>query len=476
MGERLRVASTACYGSATPHGRVKSEVGFVDRLPVVAIVGAPNVGKSTLFNRLVGRRDALVTDEPGVTRDRIYGTVKHDTAAYRVVDTGGLRWDDVPFGAEILLQAEAALSEAALVLVVVDVRTGMTALDLEVASFLRRRGAPTLLVANKVDGPAQDAVLHELHELGLGEPWPLSAEHGRGFDPLCDEIERRLAGAAPPIDPEAKEQADEAIKIALIGRPNVGKSSLLNRLVGEERMLVSEIPGTTRDAVDTAIRFHDRSYVLVDTAGLRRKGRVHQVAESLSVMRARQAISRADVVVLVLDGSEPIAAQDAHIAGYASEAEKPVVVAINKWDLVEARAAKAKDWEEEIRTRLRFMKNIPVVLVSAKSGQRVSKILDRVSETYASASKRVSTPELNRWLQEEAERERRAPAKGGSVRLFYATQTGIRPPRFVLFCNEARRLHFSLRRHLENSLRERFAFGASPLRLTFRSRRERPTR
>ncbi|HEX4825608.1 MAG TPA: ribosome biogenesis GTPase Der [Candidatus Polarisedimenticolaceae bacterium] len=445
----------------------------MSRLPVVAIVGAPNVGKSTIFNRLTGRRDALVTDEPGVTRDRIYGTAKGGGVPFRVVDTGGLRWDDVPFGAEILLQADAALAEAGLVLFVVDARAGATALDLEVAGFLRRKGAKTLLVANKIDGPAQDAAFHDLHALGLGEPVPVSAEHGRGFDELWDAIEARLP-ELPAGEVAGEEEAP--IKIALVGRPNVGKSSLLNRLVGEERMLVSDIPGTTRDAVDTAIRLGERRYVLVDTAGLRRKGRVHQVAESLSVMRARQAIERADVVVLVLDGSEPIAAQDTHIAGYAAEESKPVVVAVNKWDLVEGREAKAKDWEREVRSRLRFVKEVPIVLVSAKSGQRVTKILDRVDDVFASASKRVPTPELNRWLQDEAARERRAPAKGGSVRLFYAAQTGIRPPRFVLFCNEARRLHFSLRRHLENSLRERFAFGASPLRLTFRSRREREAR
>jgi len=443
----------------------------LSRLPVVAIVGAPNVGKSTLFNRLVGRRAALVTDEPGVTRDRIYGTVRESDMPFRLVDTGGLRWDDVPFGREILLQAEAALVEAKVVLFVVDVRAGATALDIEVASFLRRRGAKVLLVANKVEGPAQENALHELHALGVGTPLGVSAEHSLGIDDLVAAIEQLLR-QSDPGDADAAEPKDEGIKIALVGRPNVGKSSLLNRLVGQERMLVSDIPGTTRDAVDTRLTFEGRHYVLVDTAGLRRKGRVHQTAESLSVMRAHQAIERADVVVLVVDGTEPISAQDTHIAGYAVEAARPVVVAINKWDLVEGREDKAKAWAEEIRTRLRFVKEVPVVLVSALSGQRVTKILDCVDTLYADSGKRVATPELNKWLQEEAEKERRAPAKGGSVRLFYATQTGIRPPRFLLFCNEARRLHFSLRRHLENSLRERFAFGAAPLRLTFRSRRE----
>ena len=441
-------------------------------LPTVAIVGAPNVGKSTLFNRLVRRRSALVTDEPGVTRDRIYGTVERDGGSFRVVDTGGLRWDDVPFGREIVLQAQAALEEADLVLFVVDVRAGPTPLDLDVAAFLRRRGAPVLIVGNKVDGPSQDHVVHELARLGLGDPVPVSAEHGRGIEELLAAIEERLP--AGPSEEEAEEPP--AIKVALVGRPNVGKSSILNRLVGEERMTVSEIPGTTRDAVDTLLTLGTRRYLLVDTAGLRRKGRVRATAESLSVMRTRQAMERADVVVLVLDGSEPLGAQDAHIAGYAADAARPVVVAVNKWDLVPGREEAAKAWTNDVRTRLKFMKEVPIVLVSAKSGQRVEKILDRIDEQYADASKRIATPELNRWLQEESERERRAPAKGGSIRLFYATQTGVRPPRFVLFCNEARRLHFSLRRHLENSLRERFGFRAAPLRLTFRSRRERAAR
>jgi len=445
----------------------------VSRLPLVAIVGAPNVGKSTLFNRLVKMRSALVTDQPGLTRDRIYGVVREGARPFRIVDTGGLRWDNVAFGQEILLQAEAALIEAKLVLFVVNGRVGATALDAEVASFLRRRGATVLLVANKIDGPEQDDAIHELHGLGLGEPFGVSAEHARGIEELLVAIEAQLPGAADTADDDGEK---EAIKVALVGRPNVGKSSLLNRLVGEERMMVSDVPGTTRDAVDTMLTLGDRRYQLVDTAGMRRKGLLHEAAESLSVMRARQAIERADVVVLVLDGSEPIAAQDTHIAGYAKDASRPIVVAINKWDLVEEREVKAKDWEGALRERLRFVKEVPFVLVSAKSGQRVAKILDRVDELFADASKRVPTPALNTWLQEESVKERRAPAKGGSVRLFYATQTGIRPPRFVVFCNEARRLHFSLRRHLENSLRERFGFGAAPLRLTFRSRRQRVSR
>ncbi len=447
--------------------------GGMSRLPLVAIVGAPNVGKSTLFNRLVGKRAALVTDTPGVTRDRIYGLVREAPRSFRVVDTGGLRWDEVPLGPEIVRQAEAALAESALVLFVVDGRAGPSALDADVGAFLRKRGARVLLVANKIDGPGQDDAVHELHGLGLGEPLSVSAEHARGFDELIGAIDAALPDRAESVEVGA---TDEPIKVALVGRPNVGKSSILNRLVGGERMMVSDLPGTTRDAVDTLLDLSGRRYLLVDTAGLRRRGRPQETAESLSAMRARQAIERADVVVLVLDASEPIAAQDAHIAGFAVEAARPVVVAVNKWDLIEAREQRAKAWEKDVRERLRFVKQVPLVLVSAKSGQRIEKILDRVDEVYADASKRVPTPSLNTWLQEEADKERGAPAKGGSVRLFYATQTGIRPPRFVVFCNEARRLHFSLRRRLENSLRRRFGFGAAPLRLTFRSRRPRVAR
>ncbi|HJQ99577.1 MAG TPA: ribosome biogenesis GTPase Der [Candidatus Polarisedimenticolaceae bacterium] len=449
-------------------------VAAVSPPPLVAIVGAPNVGKSTLFNRLVGRRKSLVTDEPGLTRDRVYGDVRNAPRPFRLVDTGGLRWDDVPFGKEILLQAESALEEARLVIFVVDARSGPTALDTDVASFLRRRGANVVLVANKIDEEKHRDAVHDLHRLGLGEPLAVSAEHGRGIDVLLEEVATRLegAGAGEEADPEPP-----AIKIALVGRPNVGKSSILNRLVGEERMVVSDIPGTTRDAVDTRLVLPDgRRYQLVDTAGMRRRGKVQATAESLSVMQARHAIDRADVVVLVLDGSEPLSAQDTHIAGYSQEALRPVVVAVNKWDLVEGREQRAKAWAEDVRIRLKFLKDVPMVLVSAKTGQRVDRILRSVDEVYASASRSVTTPEINKWLQEEAARERRSPAKGGSIRLFYATQTGVRPPRFVLFCNDARRIHFSMRRRLENSLRERFGFGSAPMRLTFRSRREPATR
>jgi GTP-binding protein len=388
------------------------------------------------------------------------------------VDTGGLTPGlATPFAQEVEHQAEIALTEAAGVLYLVDARAGASALDQELAARFRRRGIPVRLVANKVDAPSVLPLVHELHGLGLGEPIAISAEHGEGIGELLEAVDAMLPGDETE-EPRTEAEATE-VRVALVGRPNVGKSSLLNRLLGEERVLVSEVPGTTRDAVDTPFRYRGRGYRLVDTAGIRRKGRVHQAADSLAMAAARRAIERADVVVLVLDATDAFAAQDAHIAGYAMEARKPLLVAVNKWDLVEGREEAASAWQDELRRRLRFVKEVPIVLLSARTGQRVLKVLDHVNVLYAAAGRQVPTPELNRWLHAEAQVERSSPAGGHSVRLFYAAQTGVHPPRFVLFCSDARRVHFSLRRRLENSLRERFGFGASPLHLQFRSRRER---
>ena len=438
-------------------------------LPLVAIVGAPNVGKSTLFNRLVRYRRAIVTDQPGVTRDRLYGEVRDADSPFRIVDTGGLTPNTAaPFADEIEHQAANAMEEASCLIFVTDARTGITAVDREVSEFLRKRGLPILIVANKVDGPKVEASVNELYELGLGEPIAVSAEHNLGVDELLTAIEQTLVehGTRPS---EADDAAPRPLNVAIVGRPNVGKSSLLNRLLGEERVLVSEIPGTTRDSIDTLLRAGDRHYRLIDTAGIRRRGRVQMRAERFSVAQARKNIDRCDVAILVLDASEPFAAQDAHVAGYVSDAFTPLVVAVNKWDLIEGREEQAKHWAAEVRHRLRFVKQAPMVLISAKTGQRVSRVLEHADELYAAAGIEVPTPEVNRWLQSVEHRPssagRRAP------RLLYATQTGTRPPRFVVFCNDPAKIHFSFRRHLENSLRERFEFGGAPIRLEFRSRR-----
>lgn len=441
-------------------------------LPLVAIVGAPNIGKSTLFNRLVGGRPAIVTDEPGVTRDRIYGEVRGADRPFALVDTGGLTPNtEAPFAREIEAQAEVAVSEAACVLFVVDARAGATAVDDEVAAWLRRRGVPIVLVANKIDAESRADLVPDLYSLGLGDPVSVSAEHGRGVDDLLDRV-AEILGPPSEDDDEDTEAPPAEIRVAIVGRPNVGKSSILNRLLGEDRVMVSDVPGTTRDAVDTLLELDGRRYRLVDTAGIRRRGRVKLSAEASSVVLARRSIERADVVVLVLDGSEPFAAQDAHVAGFARDALRPMVVAVNKWDLVESREAAAKAWIDTVRDRLRFVKETPMVLVSAKSGQRVRKILERVDEVHAAAGIRVPTPELNRWLQQVARAERHAPTRGRNLRMYYATQTGSHPPRFSVFCNDPDLVHFSRARQLENSLREQYGFGAAPIRIDFRRRRQ----
>jgi GTP-binding protein len=440
-------------------------------LPLVAIVGAPNVGKSTLFNRLVRERRALVAPEPGVTRDRLYGEVRDAPVPFRLVDTGGIvPRGDLPLAREVERQAAFALDEAVVLLFVVDSRAGATSVEHDLATMLRRRGQPVLLVANKVDVPAQEAGAAALGELGMGEPIAVSAEHGLGIDELLDAIAERIAASGAGGTAEDEDE-DDAIDVAIVGRPNVGKSSLVNRLVGEERMVVSEIPGTTRDSVDTLLERDGRRYRLIDTAGLRRSGRVERGVESLSVGRTRRNVEACDVAILMLDATEELAAQDTHVAGLVRDAYKPMVVAVNKWDLVPERERAAKDWEDRIRTRLRFAKEVPMVLVSAATGQRLTRLLDLVDEVHRAAGIQVPTSELNRWLGDQ-ELARPEGAPRSALRLYYATQTGTHPPRFVLFCNDPRKAHFSARRQIENALRQRFGFGPAPIRLHWRARRE----
>ena len=450
------------------------------QIPLVAIVGAPNIGKSTLFNRLVGWRKAIVTNEPGVTRDRNYGVVRDERYPFRLVDTGGLTPSTAaPFSSEIMEQAEAAIDEAACVVFLVDARTGATAVDHEVASWLRRKGKPIVLVANKTDTPSKDDLAHDLYDLGLGEAIPVSAAHGRGIDLLLEAVEERIGPEAgfPPrdekdIDNDDLSGTEPLIRVAIVGRPNVGKSSVLNRLLGEDRVMVSDVPGTTRDSIDTELIRKGRTYRVIDTAGIRRKGRVKLSAEASSVVLARKSMERADVAILVLDGSEPFTAQDAHIAGYARDALKPTAILVNKWDLVGEREQAAKDWTEEIRYKLRFTKEVPILFGSALTGQRIVNLLELAATLYAQAGIRIPTSELNRWVQDVAKMERAAPARGRSIRLFYGTQTGSHPPSIVLFCNDPRHVHFSFERFLRNNLRERFGFGAAPVRLRFKGRRE----
>jgi GTP-binding protein len=441
-------------------------------LPLVAIVGAPNVGKSTLFNRLVGGRPAIVTNEPGVTRDRQYGAVTEENKPFRIVDTGGLvPLSDAPFAREIEQQAEAALREAAVIVFVVDARAGLTPLDLELSSMLRRKQTPLLLVANKMDSEKQALLVHDLYGLGLGEAIPISAEHGRGIGDLIEQIEAHLSDLPGDWEDGTLGEPEVAVRVAIVGKPNVGKSSLFNRLAGTDRVMVSDIPGTTRDAVDTLLEIDERKYRLIDTAGIRRPGKIGRGVERFSVVHAKQRIASADVVLLVLDATQEIAAQDTHIAGTIRDSYKPILIIMNKWDLVQDREQEAKEWEERVRYRLGFLKHVPQLMTSAKTGQRAHRILEMVDALHELAGRWVSTVDLNQWIEKMKGDDGSTPAAGRGFRLYYGTQTGVHPPTFLLFCNNRKKMHFSLERHIENGIREHFNYGSVPIRLIFRDRR-----
>jgi GTP-binding protein len=436
------------------------------RLPVVAIVGRPNVGKSTLFNRLTGRRAALVRDTPGVTRDRMHGVGEFAGWRATFVDTGGLdpgATDSLT--AQVRAQVLTAMAEADALLFVIDAREGVTALDQEVVGLLRRASKPVFLVANKVEGTLPEAIGGELYRLGMGDPHPVSAEHGRGVAELLEAVRARLPG---PSEEVAEEPA--AVKLAVVGRPNVGKSSLVNALVGRDRMVVHDQPGTTRDAVDTPVTLRGRPYLLVDTAGLRRKGRTAEGLDKLAAVMARRGIERADLALVVLDATETVAAQDLRVAGYADEAGRGVVLVVNKWDLVSA-GDQAPALTRTLRERLPFLAHAPVVFVSAakrRGLESLGEAVERVADQYV---REVSTGELNRVLMAALERRPPQGVHGRTLKVFYATQIGTRPPTFLLFVNNPAALHFSYERYLVSALREAFGFQGVPIRLRLRRRR-----
>ena len=503
---------------------------MTEKLPSVVIVGRPNVGKSTIFNRLTGTRRSIVTDEPGITRDRIYGTATWQGRAFEVVDTGGIVPDDkAAIPREILRQAQVAIEGASQLLLVVDVRAGLTPLDSELARLLRRTGKPLAILANKVDTQMQESLAAPFYELS-NDVFPVSAEHGYGFDTLLEEITARLGAAGPSqeVEPASEKQAQQ-INVAIIGRPNVGKSTMLNRLSGVERAIVSDIPGTTRDAVDTVVQHGGRTYRFVDTAGIRRKGKTNLVAEKMSVMMARRHLEQADVALLIVDASLGVTANDANIAGYAEESGRSVIIVMNKWDLaLEAAAEKAKrelehqgpklhvaesrfresaskfrdrsrkhtsvvrkkavtgrvdpaqlvkDYEEIVRTRFKFLDYAPIVFVSAKTGERTEKLFDLIDRVADARRRRISTGELNRWVA-EVDLDRGTSPAARRVKIYYVTQASTSPPTFILFTNQSKRLHFSYERFLENLLRKSFDFLGTPIRFLQRlkERRERGTR
>jgi GTP-binding protein len=430
--------------------------------PIIAVVGRPNVGKSTLFNRLIGRRRSLVRDVPGVTRDRLYGQVTFERWQATVVDTGGFDpGASEPLVAGVRRQILAALEEADLVIFVVDARAGVTGLDTEIARLLRRANRPVVLVANKVDAAGQEAALADLYALGFGDPVPVSAEHGRGVAEMLEIVRERAPRDLAPARPR------EAVHVALIGRPNVGKSSLVNALVDDDRVLVHEEPGTTRDTVDTAIEWQGRPYVLVDTAGIRRKGRVTEPLEKLAVVMALKGIERAHVAVLVLDAEEAGTAQDAHIAGYAHEAGRALVLAVNKWDLVAPGAARRAEVTAALRDRLAFADYAPIVFTSATERRGLEELFRAIEHVSVEARKRVSTHDATHVVREAIGR-RPTSVAGEPLTLHSAQQVAATPPTFVLRVNAPDHIHFSYERYLVKSIRHAFGFAGSPVRLSFR--------
>jgi len=497
----------------------KAQDGMSKKLPSIVIVGRPNVGKSTLFNRLTGTRRAIVTNEPGITRDRIYGRADWRGRTLEVVDTGGIIPDDkalIP--QEIFRQARVAFEKAALLVLVADNQAGVTPLDQELARLLRGTGKPLVVAVNKVDAPGQESQAAEFHSLGA-RIFPIAAEHGTGVDDLLDyalELTGQPSASASSAHPEAahlgthSEEEAAPVEIAIIGRPNVGKSTLLNRMAGEERSIVSPIPGTTLDSVDTDVTRAGKHYRFVDTAGIRRKGKTKLVAEKLSVVMARRGLERADVAVLIVDGETGVTQGDATIASYAEQSGRSVIIVVNKWDLAveaagaaaerEAATAKGKarraaagdggagpragvasgrsvdkgklllDYEKLIREKLKFLSYAPVVFLSAKTGERADKLFPLIDHVAEARKRKISTPELNRWLK-SIDLQRGTLPKSRPIRIYYVTQAKTAPPTFLLFTNQKQPLHFAYERFLENQLRGKFDFTGTPVRWVQRLRK-----
>ncbi len=449
-------------------------------LPLVAIVGRPNVGKSTLFNRLVGERRSIVGDEPGITRDRIYGETEWSGRRFSLVDTGGIVPDETEvIPAHIFRQAEFAITEAVALLWVVDARAGVTPLDEELVRLLRSTGKTVLVAANKVDATRLEADAGEFHRFGFDDVVPVSAEIGDGVAELLDALIERL----PPLEQgEGEESGGRAheVRLAIVGRPNVGKSSLLNRILGEERVIVSPVAGTTRDAVDTVLESEGRTFRLVDTAGIRRKGKTEEMTEKLSVVMARRSLERADVAVVVVDAVEGVTALDANIAGYALDAGCSIILAVNKWDLVPDKDTHSvSEFERDLRFKMKFLEWAPIVTTSALKGQRVERILPLALRANEARNRRIATSQLNAFFERVMTSGRVptavAPVKGGQSRLHvqYVTQAGIRPPTFIVFTAGGRPgIHFSFERFLQNRLREEFDFFATPLRIVERHKKK----
>lgn len=435
--------------------------------PVVAIVGRPNVGKSMLFNRIAEKRAAIVEDTPGVTRDRIYADAEWRSRPFTVIDTGGIepKTDD-----EILRfmrqQAFIAIDHADVVVLVTDIRTGMTAADAAVADLLKKAKKHIVLAVNKLDTPGTPPPeFYDFYNLGLGDPVGISALHGNGVGDLLDACFVYF-----PPEGETDGADDGAIKVAVIGKPNAGKSSLVNRVLGEERVIVSPVAGTTRDSIDTLVTRGDERYIFIDTAGIRRKSKVEEAIEKFSVLRAQMAVERADVCLLLIDAVDGITDQDTKVAGLAHDSGKAVVIVVNKWDLIDKDTGTQGEFENKIRTELAYMPYAPIVFISAKTGQRVENLFDLIKKGYAAATTRITTGQLNAVLADATARVQPPTDKGRRLKVFYITQTGIQPPTFVCFCNDAQLFHYSYLRYLENRIRDTYPLDGTPIRMIVRQR------
>ena len=434
--------------------------------PIVAIVGRPNVGKSMLFNKLIGKRLSIVEDTPGVTRDRIYGETDWNGRKFTLIDTGGIepRTDNqiLEFMRD---QAQIAIDNANVIVFLTDIKTGLTASDHEVANMLLRSGKPIVLAVNKMDSTGTvDPDFYEFYNLGLGDPIAVSAVHGHGTGDLLDACVQYF----PPEDEE--EEEDDAIKVAVIGKPNAGKSSLVNKILGEERVIVSNVAGTTRDAIDSRFTNDKGSFVFIDTAGIRKKSKVEEDIEKYSVLRATMAIERAEVCLIMIDATEGVTEQDTKVAGLAHEAGKASIIVINKWDLVEKDDKTMDQMKTKVRQDLAFMTYAPILFISAKTGQRVDKLFDMIDYVSNQASIRITTGMLNNVLEDAQTRVQPPSDKGRRLKIYYMTQVGIRPPHFVIFCNDSRLFHFSYRRYLENCIRNTFGLEGTPVIMSIRQK------
>jgi GTPase len=439
--------------------------------PVIAIVGRPNVGKSTLFNRLARKRQAIVQDEPGVTRDRIYADCSWDERPFLLIDTGGFEpGSEAPLQLQVAHQVEEAIQEADLIIFLLDGLEGLLPMDREIADHLRRTAKPVFFVINKIDGEKQEVKKLEFYALGMDPLYTISAEHGRGVGDLIEEI---LKGLPPTPHPE--ERKEEAIRVALVGRPNVGKSSLLNRLLGRSRAIVDSQPGTTRDALDTPILRQGKRYIFIDTAGIRRKSRIHEPVEHYSVLRALKSLERSDVALILLDGYEGLTEQDVRIVDMAGECGRALIVLVNKWDLVEKDASTAAQYQERIYREMKQYDFVPVLFISALTGQRISNIFSLIEDVVRQYRKRIPTGDLNRWVREVVQLSPPSIFRNHPVKLYYITQTAVAPPTFVLFANAPQGVTESYRRYLARRLREKFGFEGTPLRLLIRQRQKEKT-